>query len=63
MTASKEIETATLTVITVPATHTTVCCPPQNQSNWSLHPRVYLDISQHKQVSCPYCGQKFVIKN
>ena len=41
-----------------------VCCPPENADNLaSLHPRVYLPLSQdNPTVECPYCSAKFSYK-
>ena len=25
------------------------------------HPRVYLDLSVHGRIDCPYCGRRFVL--
>lgn len=63
MTVSHNNETAERTIINVPATQISICCPALHQPNWNLHPRVYLNISQNKKATCPYCSQQFVIKN
>ena len=26
------------------------------------HPRVFLDLSVHGRIDCPYCGRRFVLK-
>jgi uncharacterized Zn-finger protein len=54
-----QIKTPDPNVIIISSDQTTVCCPDPNTNNWNLHPRVYLDISKNKFVSCPYCGQKY----
>jgi uncharacterized Zn-finger protein len=39
-----------------------VCCPPQDQPVWDMHPRVYLPLKQMKEVTCPYCSARYVLK-
>ena len=31
-------------------------CPPTNAPLWKLHPRVYLEIAETGNITCPYCG-------
>ena len=38
------------------------CCPPKDQAHWNQHPRVYLELSESKTASCPYCGNKFELE-
>ena len=26
---------------------------------WDGHPKIYLDIIEKKQITCPYCGTKY----
>jgi uncharacterized Zn-finger protein len=26
------------------------------------HPKVYLNLGKHRQIECPYCGRRFVMK-
>ncbi|MBM3600849.1 MAG: zinc-finger domain-containing protein [Alphaproteobacteria bacterium] len=26
------------------------------------HPRIYLNLGDQKQIDCPYCGKRFVLK-
>lgn len=41
-----------------------VCCPPQNDSIWNAHPRVYLVLNEaHREANCPYCDAKFILVN
>lgn len=37
-------------------------CPPPNAALWCSHPRVYLDVLKTGEVTCPYCGAKYVFK-
>ncbi len=37
-------------------------CPPQGAEVWDMHPRVYLPIEQEGEVTCPYCGAKYILK-
>lgn len=37
-------------------------CPTKETASWSLHPRVYLPIEESGEVSCPYCGAKYVLE-
>lgn len=36
-------------------------CPTKDKDGWSLHPRVYLPIEEKGEVTCPYCGDRFVL--
>lgn len=38
-------------------------CPTAEVALWSSHPRVFLDIVETGQVSCPYCGTKYKLKD
>jgi uncharacterized Zn-finger protein len=38
-------------------------CPTRDMRVWDAHPRVYLPIGEAGQVTCPYCGAEFVLKN
>lgn len=37
-------------------------CPLPDMTLWNSHPRVYLDITTHGEVICPYCSTLFVLK-
>ena len=37
-------------------THGQVCCPPQTDELWDMHPRVYMPVKHDKTSVCPYCG-------
>ncbi len=37
-------------------------CPPKDQTTWSEHPRVYIDLDPKfgkTRNICPYCGNQF----
>ena len=39
-----------------------VSCPLKEDEVWNIHPRVYLSFDEKQEVSCPYCGTKFILK-
>jgi len=39
-----------------------IYCPPKTENFWAMHPRVYIDHHNKKEVSCPYCGTLYRIK-
>lgn len=38
-------------------------CPPNDKDVWNLHPKVYLPIEETGEISCPYCGSKYVLEH
>ena len=38
-----------------------VYCPNPKMALWSSHPRVFLDIVVTGEVSCPYCGTRYLL--
>ena len=36
-----------------------VFCPNPQMPLWSGHPRVFLDIVERGEASCPYCGTRY----
>lgn len=36
-------------------------CPMPKMTLWDAHPRVYLDIETKGEVSCPYCGARYIL--
>ena len=40
-----------------------VSCPPKESSSWNVHPRVFIELSDEKGSSCPYCGTNYVRVN
>ncbi len=49
-------------IIEVSAKDLPLHCPTADIALWSSHPRVFLDIVETGQVSCPYCGTKYKLK-
>ncbi|MBM93385.1 MAG: hypothetical protein CMF51_01355 [Legionellales bacterium] len=42
----------------------TVCCPSEDTSVKSLHPRIYMTLSaQQPERRCSYCGQLWTLKD
>jgi uncharacterized Zn-finger protein len=39
-----------------------VYCPGPKAPLWSMHPRVFLDISHTGRTQCPYCGAEYRLK-
>ena len=37
-------------------------CPAPGAPLWSRHPRVFLDVTLHGEVLCPYCGTRYLYK-
>lgn len=42
--------------VTVTANDLPLHCPSDKAPLWSMHPRVFLDITKTGSVRCPYCG-------
>lgn len=39
-------------------------CPPPSAPKWSLHPRVFIQISASQpEKRCPYCGTLYVLRD
>ncbi|MES2142039.1 MAG: zinc-finger domain-containing protein [Pseudomonadota bacterium] len=38
-------------------------CPLPTNRLWDAHPRIYLPIAKTGQVTCPYCGTEYFLKN
>jgi uncharacterized Zn-finger protein len=34
-------------------------CPGSKAPIWSMHPRVFLDVTKTGEVLCPYCGTHY----
>lgn len=49
-------------IIEVSAKDLPLHCPTAEVALWSSHPRVFLDIVETGQVSCPYCGTEYKLK-
>ena len=52
-------ETSTDDAVVVEAKDLPVFCPNPRMPLWSSHPRVFLDIEEIGQASCPYCGTRY----
>jgi uncharacterized Zn-finger protein len=37
-------------------------CPTKDAPLWARHPRVFLDITQSGEVTCPYCSAHYVLQ-
>jgi uncharacterized Zn-finger protein len=37
-------------------------CPTAAVALWSSHPRVFLDLAETGQATCPYCGTQYQLK-
>ncbi|MDQ8035012.1 MAG: zinc-finger domain-containing protein, partial [Bordetella sp.] len=37
-------------------------CPSPKAPLWSMHPRVFLDVTHTGQARCPYCGTEYKLK-
>ncbi len=46
-------------IVEVTAADLPLHCPTPAMSAWNSHPRVFLDVTQNGQASCPYCGTVF----
>lgn len=38
-------------------------CPLDSMALWNTHPKVYLPIEEAGQVTCPYCGAEYVLRD
>jgi uncharacterized Zn-finger protein len=52
-------ETREQVAIEVEAKDLPVFCPNPQMPLWSSHPRVFLDIAERGEASCPYCGTRY----
>ena len=46
-------------VIDVQAKDLPLHCPGSHAPQWSMHPRVFLDIVHTGHAKCPYCGAEY----
>lgn len=49
-------------IIEVSAKDLPLHCPTAEVALWCSHPRVFLDLSETGQASCPYCGTQYKLK-
>lgn len=38
-------------------------CPTTEMALWNSHPRVYLPIEAEGNVTCPYCGARYILED
>jgi len=46
-------------IMTVQAADLPLFCPGPQAPLWSMHPRVYIDLSKTGAAICPYCGAHY----
>lgn len=46
-------------VITIKGSDLPLHCPGPQAPLWSMHPRIYIDLSKDGSAACPYCGAKY----
>ncbi len=56
------MSSSTTETIIVTAEDLPLHCPGPNAPQWSMHPRVFLDIASKGEVSCPYCSAHYKLK-
>ena len=49
----------TAQTVTVTADDLPLHCPGDKAPVWSMHPRVFLDVTKTGEVKCPYCGTTY----
>lgn len=54
--------TSTARFIEVTARDLPLHCPTPQVALWAMHPRVFLDFGELREVMCPYCGTKYRLK-
>jgi uncharacterized Zn-finger protein len=54
------VNTDTARLVNVTEKDLPLHCPTPGAPLWSRHPRVFLDVVQHGEALCPYCGTKYV---
>ncbi len=37
-------------------------CPMDGMTLWNSHPRVFLQIEEKGEATCPYCGAEYLLK-
>lgn len=48
--------------IEVTAQDLPIYCPGPNAPQWSMHPRVFLDVTKTGNAKCSYCGAEYHLK-
>jgi len=49
-------------IIMVQASELPLFCPGPRAPLWSMHPRVYIDLSKTGSAICPYCGAHYQLQ-
>jgi len=62
MTAAAPAAAPAHETIEVGAEDLPVYCPGPKAPLWSMHPRVFLDVTRTGSASCPYCGAEYRLK-
>lgn len=57
MTTKQPVETIYVTAQDFP-----IYCPGPKAPHWSMHPKVFLDLSRTGEATCPYCGAHYQLK-
>ena len=39
-----------------------IYCPGPKAPRWSMHPRVFLDVTKTGEAACPYCGAHYQLE-
>ena len=53
---------STARFIEVTARDLPLFCPTPQVALWAMHPRVFLDFGELREVMCPYCGTQYRLK-
>lgn len=62
MTAAASATAPSHESIEVDANDLPVYCPNPKAPLWSMHPRVFLDVTATGSARCPYCGAEYHLK-
>ncbi|WP_144631001.1 zinc-finger domain-containing protein [Bordetella genomosp. 13] len=62
MTAAASAAAPAQEVIEVGADDLPVYCPGPKAPLWSMHPRVFLDVTNTGSARCAYCGAEYRLK-
>jgi len=60
--ADSRVEIPKDEVIMVSAASLPLYCPGPHAPLWSMHPRVYIDLSKTGAAICPYCGAHYQLE-
>lgn len=62
MTAAATVPGQAQQAIEIGAEDLPVYCPGPRAPIWSMHPRVFLDVTRTGSAACPYCGTQYRLK-